>query len=71
MIGNADVFCSRLDLRSKEGAGARHETVNRRLNQFNCLQHKFCHPRHLHGSVFSAITVIAKLSFDDGNPPFR
>jgi hypothetical protein len=38
MIRNADVFFLRSDLREKEVARARHETVNRRFKQFNFLQ---------------------------------
>jgi hypothetical protein len=71
MIRNADVFFSRSDLRAKEVARARHEIFDRRLKQFNCLQQKFRHPHHLHGYVFSAITVITQLSFDDGTHHFQ
>jgi len=47
------------ECKMKENIGARHETVNRRFKQFNCLRN-FRHRIDLHGYCFDAVAVITQ-----------
>lgn len=50
--------------------GKRHETINRRFKQFNCLKNVWKHKLVLHSAAFRAIVVITQLLMDDGEPVF-
>jgi hypothetical protein len=67
----ADGFVSPADDRAKQGARARHETVNRRLKQWGCLKNVWRHERPLHKKVFAAVAVITQLAFENGEPPYQ
>lgn len=50
------------------GVRARHETVNKRLKQFNILKQEYRHDLLDHGTVFRAVAVITQLSLQLGEP---
>ena len=50
----------------KEQVRDRHETINKRLKEFNCLKHTFRHEIHKHGNVFDAVVVLTQLSIERG-----
>ena len=54
-----------------DNARGRHETVNRRFKQFNCLSQKFRHEKEKHGICFEAVTIIPELSIQNGEPLFQ
>ena len=47
---------------------ARHETLNRRLKQFNCLQYKFSHELYLHPLYFNAVVNLTEIMLEHGEP---
>lgn len=47
---------------------ARHETLNRRLKQFNCLQYKFRHELYLHPLYFNAVVNLTEIMLEHGEP---
>ena len=49
---------------------ARHETVNRRLKQWNILRSEYRHSIEDHGSVFRAVAVLTQLALEKGEPLF-
>jgi len=49
---------------------ARHETVNKRVKQFQCLSMPFRHDRTLHADCFHAVLNLTQLSLEDA-PLFR
>ena len=49
---------------------SRHETANRRIKQFSCLQHRFRHALFLHPSFFHAVVNITQLMIQNGEPLF-
>ena len=53
---------------SKGNVRARHETVNRRFKQFNCLHHRFRHDKEKHALCFDAVAVLTQLSIQSGEP---
>jgi hypothetical protein len=48
----------------------RHETVNKRIKQFKCLDTVFRHGLSFHGTCFRACAVLTQLSIKHGNPLF-
>ena len=57
--------------RSKALVRARHETLNKRLKQFNCLKMIFRHDLSKHKTTFKAVCVITQYTLECGNPLFR
>ncbi len=53
----------------KSAARARHETVNRRFKQFECMK-SFRHDKNLHVHFFDAVATITQISFENGEPPY-
>ena len=49
---------------------SRHETVNRRFKQWNCLSRVYRHHLTKHQSVFAAVASITQLSLEHGAPLF-
>lgn len=49
---------------------ARHETVNRRIKQFNILKSVFRHNVQLHSKVFHAVVRLTALMLDTSDPLF-
>ena len=49
---------------------SRHETVNKRLKQFKCLETVFRHDVQLHGMCFRACAVLTQLEIENGSPLF-
>ena len=47
---------------------ARHETVNRRIKQFCCLNQRFRHVLHLHPCFFHAVLNLTQLMIENGEP---
>ena len=47
---------------------ARHETVNRRIKQFCCMNYKFRHSLHLHPRFFHAVVNLTQLMIENGEP---
>ena len=71
-VRTPDVFISRNDLRAKRRARKRHETVNRRVKQFNCLVQSFRHKKvEIHAKLFRAAVVCTQILFNCGEPPFH
>ena len=60
-------FVSYTDKRAKNKARARHETVNKRLKQFEVLKQKFRHPICNHRPCFEAATVFTQQAFNRGH----
>ncbi len=52
----------------KERILARHETVNRRIKQFFCMQHRFRHALFLHPTFFHAVVNLTQLMIENGEP---
>lgn len=48
----------------------RHETVNKRIKQFKCLDTVFRHNLDFHGDCFRACAVLTQLQFEIGHPMF-
>jgi hypothetical protein len=46
----------------------RHETVNRRLKQFYCINLRFRHSLHLHPRFFHAVVNLTQLMIEIGEP---
>ena len=55
---------------SKGNVQARHETVNRRFKQFDCLHHRVHHDKEKHALYFDAVAVavLTQLSIQSGEP---
>lgn len=49
---------------------ARHETLNRRLKQFGCLQQRFRHALSLHPLYFRSVVNLTQLMFEHGETLF-
>lgn len=49
----------------------RHETVNKRLRQFNILKIDFRHDRQKHPMVFHAVANLTQLMIENGEPLFN
>jgi hypothetical protein len=49
---------------------ARHETVNKRFKQWNCLSRVFRHQLERHQVTFGAVAVITQLALENGEPLF-
>lgn len=49
----------------------RHETVNKRIKQFECMKTVFRHAVEFHGTCFRACAVLTQLSINNGNPLFE
>jgi len=60
--GNADV--------QKKKILARHETVNKRIKQFCCMNVRFRHSLHLHPRFFHAAVNLTQLMIENGEPLF-
>ena len=58
--GNADV--------QKKKILARHETVNKRMKQFCCMNVRFRHSLHLHLCFFHAAVNLTQLMIENGEP---
>ena len=50
---------------------ARHETVNKRMKDFACLDVFFRHSIDLHSLCFRSVAVLTQLSFENGQPLFN
>lgn len=49
---------------------ARHETVNKRLKQFNILRYPFRHARDKHPMALHAVANLTQLMIQNGHPLF-
>ena len=56
--------------RWKARIASRHETVNKRLKNFNVLVVPFRHNLRKHRSVFHAVTVVTQVNLTNGDPLF-
>ncbi len=52
-------------------ARARHETLNRRLKTWGCLQQKWRHDRSKHHLAFRSIATITQLEIENGHSLFQ
>lgn len=50
---------------------ARHETINKRVKQFNILSVPFRNNLRKHPLVFSAIVNLTQISLENGEPLFK
>ena len=66
-----DDCVSQVDRVAKRRAMARHETVNRPLKQWGCMQQCWRHVRQKHKIAFGAVVVCTQLAFDAGERPFH
>jgi hypothetical protein len=64
-------YVSYIDKKAKSRARSRHETVNKRLKQWGCLNQTFRHDRRDHKLCFAAVAVCTQLSFERGERPFH
>ena len=51
--------------------GLRHETINKRFKQFNCLKNVWKHDLRFHSASFRAVAVVTQLLLDDGEVVFE
>ena len=58
-------------LRTRGVVRRRHETVNKRMKQFECLGNKYRHDVSFHGVCFRACAVLTQLAFEHGKPMFQ
>lgn len=70
-IRTPDDVVSFKDRHAKSVARARHETVNKRLNQFQCLKQVFRHDRRKHRFCFYAVAALTQLSIENGEVVFQ
>jgi DDE superfamily endonuclease len=54
----------------KRRARSRHESINRRIKVFNCLNYRFIHSIKLHQAAFEAVCVIIQYQIENNNPLF-
>jgi len=52
-------------------ARARHETVNRRFKEWQCLQQRWRHDREKHHLVFSAVAGLTQIEILNGQPLYQ
>ena len=52
------VYISLADRKAKKSSRTRHETLNRRIKQFRCLQQKYRHDLKKHSMIFRAVAII-------------
>ena len=52
--------------RKKAVVRARHETINRRFKQFNCLKQVYRHNLDDHSSIFFAVVVLTQIGINQG-----
>lgn len=64
-------FDFRLIRKLKADVQARHETVNRRLKQFNALGQVFRHDLSKHKAVFDACAVLTQIGIVSGEPLYQ
>ena len=57
----------RMEMRSRV---RRHETCNKRLKQFKCIDTVFRHDIEFHGTCFRACAVLTQLELQNGHPLF-
>ena len=50
----------------KRRARARHESVNKKIKDFDILEHRFRHSVTKHQRVFEAVVVIVQMDMDNG-----
>lgn len=50
---------------------ARHETVNRRVKQFSCMNARFRHKLPLHPRFFHAVINLTQLMIENGEPLYQ
>jgi hypothetical protein len=60
-------YRSQQEKHMKKNARARHETVNRRFKQFNCLK-SFRHGKELHAYCFNSVAVLTEIGIEYGEP---
>ncbi|KAI9562432.1 hypothetical protein GHT06_009862 [Daphnia sinensis] len=53
---------------SKKQILATHETVNRRIKQFCCMNYRFRHALYLHPRFFHAVVNLTQLMIENGEP---
>ena len=71
VIRHPNNFISQSDFRAKSRSRIRHETINRRIKQFNCLSNTYRHDLKKHHLVFKAVIVITQTAFECGERPFQ
>ena len=64
------VVVSLADQRAKRRAQQRHETVNRRLKQWGCLQQVYRHVIDRHGVYFGCAAVCVQIALQNCEPLF-
>ena len=55
----------------KKRVASRHETVNKRLKQWKCLDSRFRHSVAHHSACFRAVAVVTQLAIEHGEPLFE
>jgi hypothetical protein len=65
-----NIFLSESGQWQKYLVHACHETVNKRLKQWNCLHRVSWHNLRKHGPVFRAVASITQLAIENGEPLF-
>ena len=71
VVRHPDMFVSQSDNKAKKKSRLRHETINRRIKQFNCMSSVYRHNREKHHLIFQAVAVITQISFESGESPFQ
>jgi len=62
-------FYNEAEKRAKQKVRSRHETVNKRFKDWQCLKRVFRHDISKHDSVFAAVAVITQLAIEKGGEP--
>jgi len=50
---------------------SRHETINKRLKDFEILKQRYRHERYDHAFVFRAVAILVQLAKQNGEPLFQ
>ena len=58
-------------IQMKAKVASRHETINKRMKQFDCLTQPFRHGVDKHASCFRAVAVITQIALQNGEPLFQ
>lgn len=57
--------------RARKHLLSRHETVNRRIKQFRCMNHVFRHALNLHPTFFHAVVNLTQIMIENGEPLYE
>ena len=60
-----------MNVTTNDKVGSRHETVNKRFKDWNCLVQPCRHSIEQHSTMFRAVVVASKMRIENGEPLFH